>query len=155
MLHFYRDEFANFIVSPRINVLHFLIQRIFKKTSLQILSDCDGVMRFGTKIFTFTAYVYSQILRLHANCAYAFSNVKENHPQNTLEKSWYISLTLQISQFLFPLVTFSAHEGSYHVLAPYIILFTNCLFYLFNEIHTHTHTLKNAHTHACPRSYQF
>jgi len=97
------------------------------KTSLQILSDSDGVMRFGTKIFMFTAYVYSQILRLHPNCAYAFSNVKEKYPQNTLEKFWYISLTLQISQFLFPHVTFSAHEGSYNVTAPYIILFINCL----------------------------
>jgi len=79
----------------------FEYSEYFRKTSLQMLSDSDGVMmRFGTKIFIFTAYVFSQILRLHANCAYAFSNVKDNQPQNTSEKFRYMStsLTLQISQ---------------------------------------------------------
>jgi len=137
-----------------INVGHFWIQRIFQKTSLQILSDSGGVMmRFGTKIFISKAYVYSQILRLHANCAYTFSNVTENHPQNTSEKFSYTStsLTLQISH---PLI-FSAHEGSYHVRPLYIVLFTN---YYFNSSiqraprtctlkpHAHTQTPARAHT---------
>ena len=41
----------------------------FMETSLKILCDSEGVMRFGTKIFISTSYLYSQILRLHANCA--------------------------------------------------------------------------------------
>ena len=147
-----------------INVGHFWIQWIFQKTSLQILSDSDGVvMRFGTKIFIFTGYVYSQILRLHANCAYAFWNVKENHPQNTSEKFSYtsISLTLRISQFWFHLLLF-LHTSDRIACVRYILFFCK-LFILtvpFNELHTrahsktHTLALARTHTHVCPRSYQ-
>jgi hypothetical protein len=139
------------------NLGHFWIQQIhvFQETSLQILSDSDGVMRFGTKIFIFTACVYSQMLRLHENCAYVFSSVKEYHSQNTVEKFWYISLTLQISQFLFPLVTFSAHVSrACTIYCPFYKLFILTL--PFNELHTRALARTHAHarTHACPPSNQ-
>jgi hypothetical protein len=127
-------------------VEHFWIQQIhvFQETSLQILSDRDVVMRSGTKIFIFTVYVYSQMLKLHANCAYVLSNIKEYHPQNTVGKFWSISLMLQIAQFLFPLVTFSAHVSRACTI--------HCSFYKlfiltlpFNELHTRA----LAHTHTC------
>jgi hypothetical protein len=66
-----------------IHVGHFLIQRIFQETPLQILSYSDGVMKFGTKIFIFADYLYSHSLGLHANCANTLLHVQENYAQNT------------------------------------------------------------------------
>jgi hypothetical protein len=90
------------------NVGNFLIQQIhvFQETSLQILSESECVMRFGTKIFIFTAYVYSQMLRLHANCAYVFSNVKRvSSPKHCWEILVYIAdatdFTISISTCYF------------------------------------------------------
>jgi len=138
-----------------INVGHLWIQLIFQKTSLQILSDSDGVMmRFGTKIFIFTVYVFSQILRLHANCAHAFSNVKENHPQNTSEKFRY-TLTLQNSQFCFHLLLF-LHTRDRITCVRYILFFLQTVYFNFHSTsstHVHTKTARtrvrtHTHTHA-------
>jgi len=138
-----------------INVGHFLIQRIFQKTSLQILSYSDGVMmRFGTKMFIFTAYVYSQILKLHANYAYAFSNVKENHPQNTSEKFRYtsISLTLQTSQFCFHVLLF-LHTRDRITCVRYILFFLQTVYFNSSiQRAPHTCTLKNSHTRTHTRT---